>query len=163
MNALLLFKNLLFTVVVPGTFGVYIPMAIARATGARAGGIGLFWLLGFALLMMGTLVYLICVMEFAVRGKATPAPIDAPKRLIVSGLYRYVRNPMYVGVLAVVLGWTFLARSLELLGYSALLTLVFHSFIRLYEEPALRRQFGAEYEAYCAAVSRWVPARGVGA
>ena len=157
MNALLLFKNLLFTVVVPGTFGVYIPMAIARGTGARAGGVGLFWLLGFGLLIVGTLIYLICVMEFAVRGRGTPAPIDAPKRLVVSGLYRYVRNPMYVGVLSVVLGWTFLSKSLELLGYAALLALAFHTFIRLYEEPALRKQFGAEYEDYLATVNRWIP------
>jgi protein-S-isoprenylcysteine O-methyltransferase Ste14 len=161
MNGLLLFKSLLFTVVVPGTFGVYFPMAIARGTGARAGGVGLFWLLGFALLMAGSLIYLICVMEFAGRGRGTPAPMDAPKRLIVTGLYRYVRNPMYLGVLAVVLGWTFLARSLELLGYAALLALVFHLFIRLYEEPALRKKFGEEYEAYCAAVSRWAPGKGV--
>ena len=157
MNALLLFKNLVFTVVVPGTFGVYIPMAIARGTGARAVGVGLFWLIGFALLILGTLIYLICVMEFAVRGRGTPAPIDAPKHLVVSGLYQYVRNPMYVGVLSVVLGWTFLSRSLELLGYAALLALCFHAFIRLYEEPVLRKQFGAEYEQYTATVGRWLP------
>lgn len=159
MNAYLLFKNLVFTVVVPGTFGVYIPMAIVRRTGAQAGGVGLFWLLGFGLLMAGALIYLICVMEFASRGRGTPAPIDAPKRLVVTGLYRYVRNPMYIGVLAVVMGWTCLARSLELLGYAALLALVFHTFIRLYEEPALRRQFGREYEQYCASVRRWIPRR----
>ncbi len=159
MNGLLLFKDLLFTVVVPGTFGVYIPMAIARATGARGGGVGLFWLLGFGLLMLGSLIYLICVMEFAVRGRGTPAPMDAPRHLVVTGLYRYARNPMYVGVLAVVLGWTFLARSLELLGYAALLALLFHAFIRLYEEPTLRKRFGAEYEEYTAAVGRWVPRR----
>jgi protein-S-isoprenylcysteine O-methyltransferase Ste14 len=162
MNALLLFKNLVFTVVVPGTFGVYIPMAIARGTGARAGGVGLFWLLGFGLLIVGTLIYLICVMEFAVRGRGTPAPIDAPKRLVVSGLYQYVRNPMYVGVLSVVLGWTFLSRSPELLGYAALLALVFHGFIRLYEEPALRKQFGQQYDRYTAEVGRWLPRRSVG-
>ena len=157
MNALLLFKNLVFTVVIPGTFGVYIPMAIARGTGARASGVGLFWLLGFGLLILGSLIYLICVMEFAVRGRGTPAPIDAPKRLVVTGLYQYVRNPMYVGVLSVVLGWTFLSKSVELLGYAALLALCFHAFIRLYEEPALRKLFGVEYEQYTATVGRWLP------
>ena len=157
MNALLLFKNLVFTVVIPGTFGVYIPMAIARGTGARASGVGLFWLLGFGLLILGSLIYLICVMEFAVRGRGTPAPIDAPQRLVVTGLYQYVRNPMYVGVLSVVLGWTFLSKSIELLGYAALLALCFHAFIRLYEEPALRKLFGAEYEQYTATVGRWLP------
>ena len=156
-NGLLLFKNLVFTVLVPGTFGVYIPMAIARATGAKAAGFGFFWLVGFGLLMLGALIYLVCVMEFAVRGRGTPAPIDAPKRLVMSGLYRYVRNPMYVGVLAVVLGLTFLTRSFELLGYSALLALTFHTFIRLYEEPKLRSLFGAEYDQYCVVVPRWIP------
>jgi len=157
VNALLLFKNLIFTVLVPGTFGVYLPMAIARGTGAKAVGFGFFWLVGFGLLALGALIYLVCVMEFAVRGRGTPAPIDAPKRLVVSGLYHYVRNPMYVGVLAVVLGLTFLTRSTELLGYAALLALVFHTFIRMYEEPALRRQFGTQYDEYCALVGRWVP------
>ena len=161
MNALLLFKNLVFTVVIPGTFGVYIPMAIARGTGARATGVGLFWLLGFGLLILGSLIYLICVMEFAVRGRGTPAPIDAPKRLVVSGLYQYVRNPMYLGVLSVVLGWTFLSKSLELLGYFALLALVFHAFIRLYEEPTLKKLFGAEYQRYTEEVGRWLPRRSV--
>jgi protein-S-isoprenylcysteine O-methyltransferase Ste14 len=132
-------------------------MAIARSTGAKAAGFGFFWLVGFGLLMVGALIYLICVMEFAVRGRGTPAPIDAPKQLVVSGLYRYVRNPMYVGVLAVVLGLTFLTRSLELLGYAALLALAFHTFIRLYEEPTLRRLFGSEYDQYCATVPRWFP------
>ena len=157
MNALLLFKNLVFTVVIPGTFGVYIPMAIARGTGARASGVSLFWLLGFGLLVLGSLIYLICVMEFAVRGRGTPAPIDAPKHLVVTGLYHYVRNPMYVGVLSVVLGWTFLSKSPELLGYFALLALCFHAFIRLYEEPTLKKQFGPEYETYMATVGRWLP------
>jgi protein-S-isoprenylcysteine O-methyltransferase Ste14 len=161
-NGLLLFKNLIFTVLIPGTFGVYLPMAIARATGAKAAGAGFFWLAGFGLLMLGALIYLVCVMEFAVRGRGTPAPIDAPKRLVVSGLYHYVRNPMYVGVLAVVLGLTFLTRSLELLGYAALLALVFHTFIRLYEEPALLKQFGAGYEEYCSTVPRWIPRLSVG-
>jgi protein-S-isoprenylcysteine O-methyltransferase Ste14 len=119
--------------------------------------VGLFWLLGFGLLILGALIYLICVMEFAVRGRGTPAPIDAPKRLVVTGLYQYVRNPMYVGVLSVVLGWTFLSKSTELLGYAALLALCFHAFIRLYEEPALKKLFGAEYEQYTATVGRWLP------
>jgi protein-S-isoprenylcysteine O-methyltransferase Ste14 len=157
MNALLLFKNLVFTIAIPGMFGVYVPMAIARGTGARAGGVGLFWLLGFGLLVLGSLIYLICVMEFAVRGRGTPAPVDAPKRLVVTGLYQYARNPMYVGVLSMVLGWTFLSKSLELLGYAALLALCFHAFIRLYEEPALRKLFGEEYERYTATVGRWLP------
>jgi len=157
MNALLLFKNLVFTIAIPGMFGVYVPMAIARGTGARAGGVGLFWFLGFGLLVLGTLIYLICVMEFAVRGRGTPAPIDAPQRLVVTGLYQYARNPMYVGVLSMVLGWTFLSKSPELLGYAALLALCFHAFIRLYEEPALRKLFGEEYERYTATVGRWLP------
>ncbi len=159
MPGLLLFKNLVFTVLVPGTVGVYVPMMIARGTGAQPGGVGLRWLLGFALLGTGALVYMVCVMEFMVRGRGTPAPIDPPRALVVTGLYRYVRNPMYIGVLAVVFGWAALAHSAALLLYAAGLAGVFHLFIVLYEEPSLRRQFGDAYRRYCGAVPRWVPGR----
>lgn len=158
MTGLLLFKNLLFTVLVPGTVGVYVPLVIARATDGHARG-GLTWLLGLALLAAGALIYMICVLAFAGRGRGTPAPIDPPRRLVVTGLYRFVRNPMYIGVLSVILGWASLTRSSWLLAYALLVALGFHAFITLYEEPALRRRFGADYERYCVAVRRWRPGR----
>lgn len=158
MTGLLLFKNLLFTVLVPGTVGVYLPIQIARATEAHARG-GFTWLLGFVLLAAGALIYMVCVADFAVRGRGTPAPMDPPRRLVVTGLYRYVRNPMYVGVLAVIMGWASLTRSPWLLGYGLLVALGFHAFITLYEERALEKQFGEEYRRYRGAVGRWIPGR----
>jgi protein-S-isoprenylcysteine O-methyltransferase Ste14 len=159
MTAPLFFKNLVFTVLVPGTFGVYLPMAIAHRTGAKAQAVGPLWFLGLALLALGTMIYLLCVIEFAGRGQGTPAPIDPPRALVVSGLYRYVRNPMYLGVLCVVLGLTSLTGSTALLAYAGGLWLMFEVFILLYEEPALRREFGEAYVEYCTQVRRWIPRR----
>jgi protein-S-isoprenylcysteine O-methyltransferase Ste14 len=76
---------------------------------------------------------------------------------VVRGLYRFTRNPMYVGVLTVILGIAALHRSPAVVAYAAVVATGFHLFVRLYEEPHLRRVFGAEYEAYCARVSRWLP------
>ncbi|HEX9896019.1 MAG TPA: isoprenylcysteine carboxylmethyltransferase family protein [Gemmatimonadales bacterium] len=161
MSPLLLFKNLLFTVLVPGTFGVYLPMVIAGRTGARAAGVGPFWLLGLVLLATGSLIYMVCIVEFATRGRGTPAPIDPPRTLVVTGLYRYVRNPMYLGVLSVVLGWAALTRSPALLLYAAALWTMFQLVIILYEEPTLRRLFGEAYQRYCHQVGRWIPGKGL--
>jgi protein-S-isoprenylcysteine O-methyltransferase Ste14 len=152
----LLAKNLLFTVVVPGTVAVYLPREIAgeRATGplVAVGGAAVCFGLGGA-------IYAWCVWDFATFGRGTPAPIDAPKRLVVRGLYRHVRNPMYVGVICFLLGWALLHLSVALALYAAGVWTLFHGFVRLYEEPHLRREFGDEYAAYCARVGRWLPRR----
>jgi protein-S-isoprenylcysteine O-methyltransferase Ste14 len=95
--------------------------------------------------------------RFALQGLGTPAPIAPPQRLVVTGLYRYVRNPMYVAIVSVTLGQALLFGDLRLLAYAALFWLACHVFVLVYEEPALRRKFGAEYEAFCAAVPRWMP------
>ncbi|MGH9932165.1 MAG: methyltransferase family protein [Pyrinomonadaceae bacterium] len=95
--------------------------------------------------------------DFARFGRGTPAPIDAPKRLIVRGLYRYTRNPMYVGVLTVIVAWALSFRMAALLVYGLAVAACFHLFIILYEERRLRRDFGIEYEEYCARVRRWLP------
>jgi protein-S-isoprenylcysteine O-methyltransferase Ste14 len=115
--------------------------------------------LALLLLLLGTAVYLRCVWDFAVTGRGTPAPIDAPKVLVVRGLYRYVRNPMYVGVLLVVLGWSALFGSSALLIYAGSVGLFFHLFVVVVEEPILRRKFGESYEQYCSSVRRWLPGR----
>jgi protein-S-isoprenylcysteine O-methyltransferase Ste14 len=151
---LLLLKNLLFTVVVPGTVAVYVPLlfgdhAAPSAPSRLAGGV---------VLAIGALIYAWCVWDFATFGRGTPAPIDAPKRLIVRGLYRLTRNPMYVGVLTVILGWAIVFRSPALVLYAAGIWCLFHSFVRLYEEPHLHRVFGPQYDAYCERVRRWLPA-----
>jgi protein-S-isoprenylcysteine O-methyltransferase Ste14 len=154
---MLLLKNLLFTLVMPGTAAVYIPLLIARD---RAASTGMPAILGVSVLVVGAAIYAWCVWDFATFGRGTPAPIDAPKRLVVRGLYRHARNPMYVGVLSVTLGWAILFRSSAILLYAAALWTGFHTFVVSYEEPHLRSIFGNEYERYCASVGRWLPRLG---
>jgi protein-S-isoprenylcysteine O-methyltransferase Ste14 len=150
---LLLLKNLLFTVVVPGTAAVYVPLALVRGR-APAEGFGL--LVAIGVLGLGAAIYTWCVWDFATFGRGTPAPIDAPRRLVVRGLYRVTRNPMYMGVLTVILGWAVLFRAPGLLLYASVVWACFESFVVLYEEPHLRQVFGAEYASYCARVGRWL-------
>jgi protein-S-isoprenylcysteine O-methyltransferase Ste14 len=147
----LFLKNLLFTLLVPGSVAFYIPLLIASPTPAD----GLRWL-GLAPLAAGVAIYLWCAWDFATFGRGTPAPIDAPTRLVVRGLYRYVRNPMYVGVLSAIVGWALIFASAKLSLYAAAVWTAFHLFVVLYEEPDLRARFGADYERYCADVNRWL-------
>ena len=114
-------------------------------------------LVGVALIIAGVPGLLDCFARFALQGLGTPAPIAPPRNLVVSGLYRYVRNPIYVAVVAVILGQAVLFADWHLLGYGALLWLFFHIAVIVHEEPTLRRTFGAEYESYCANVPRWLP------
>ena len=151
---ILFLKNLFFTLVIPGTATVYIPWLITR--GHTTGSLG-YVLTSSALVLLGGTIYLWCVWDFATFGRGTPAPNDAPKRLIVRGLYRYTRNPMYVGVLTVILGWAVLFQALPLVPYTFTVGAVFHLFIVVYEEPHLRNVFGAEYDDYCSRVGRWLP------
>jgi len=150
----LFLENLLFTFLVPGTVAVYVPLLIARDR-VPATDVGLVGAL--ALLALGGSIYAWCVWDFATFGRGTPAPIQAPKRLVVRGLYRVTRNPMYVGVLAIVSGQAALFRSGRLLLYAAGLGTCFHLFVVLYEEPHLRRVFGDAYDDYRSRVGRWLP------
>jgi protein-S-isoprenylcysteine O-methyltransferase Ste14 len=95
--------------------------------------------------------------RFALQGLGTPAPVFPTRRLVVTGVYRYVRNPMYVAVAAIILGQALLFGSVALLEYGAVVWLMFHLFVLLYEEPTLRGVFGSDYEAFRAAVPRWIP------
>jgi protein-S-isoprenylcysteine O-methyltransferase Ste14 len=149
----LLAKNLLFTVVVPGTVAVYVPLWLARGGSASAGSVAA----AIPLFLVGGALYAWCVWDFARFGRGTPAPIDAPTRLVVRGPYRLVRNPMYVAVLTVILGWAVLFRSTALAAYALVVAALFHLFVLLYEEPRLRREFGREYDDYCARAGRWLP------
>jgi protein-S-isoprenylcysteine O-methyltransferase Ste14 len=150
----LLLKNLLFTVIVPGTVGVYVPV---RLTEGASSAEGLTLVLALVLLTLGASIYAWCVWDFAAFGRGTPAPIDAPKRLVVRGPYRFIRNPMYVGVLAVILGWAVLFQSPQVFIYGIGVAVCFHLFVVLYEERHLGELFGAEYRDYCASVGRWLP------
>ncbi len=148
-------KALLFTVIVPGTVTVVIPYLLLRPSAefvARISGFA-----GLALILMGGVVYLHCVWSFAWVGRGTPAPIDPPKEMVAVGIYRHVRNPMYVGVCALLMGEALLFQSWRLLAYALLAWLLCHLFVVFYEEPHLRRKFGESYVSYCRAVPRWIP------
>ena len=110
-----------------------------------------------ALLTIGCALLLWCVRDFFVSGRGTLAPWDPPRNLVVVGLYRYIRNPMYVAVLTIIAGWALLYTSPSLAIYAVLLALGFHLRVRWYEEPWLNRQFGAEWEAYARRTGRWLP------
>lgn len=150
----LLLKNLLFTFLVPGTVAVWVPWQIAQGA-APAGGAARG--VAAALFAVGGAIYAWCVWDFASFGRGTPAPIDAPTRLVVRGLYRFTRNPMYVGVLTVVAGWVVLFKSGALLAYALAVATAFHLFVLLYEEPHLARVFGESYASYRGEVRRWLP------
>jgi protein-S-isoprenylcysteine O-methyltransferase Ste14 len=98
-----------------------------------------------------------CIVTFALAGRGTPAPFDPPRKLVVQGPYRYVRNPMYVGAVLALCGAALFYRSIPLFGYAALFLLATHLFVVVYEEPTLARLFGSEYEKYRARVGRWLP------
>lgn len=115
------------------------------------------WLLGILLIAAGSAVVIDAFGRFVREGRGTPVPAAAPEQLVVGGLYRYVRNPMYVAVTSVVVGQVLLLARLELLWYAAALAVLFAAFVRLYEEPALRRRFGAQYEEYRRRVPGWIP------
>ena len=113
--------------------------------------------LGGLLLAVALPVLVSAFLRFVRDGLGTPAPVAPTERLVVTGAYRYVRNPMYVAVIAAIVGQALLLGQTVLLYYAALVALLVVSFVRLYEEPVLRRQFGEQYDAYRRAVPRWMP------
>jgi protein-S-isoprenylcysteine O-methyltransferase Ste14 len=115
--------------------------------------------LGGGLLVLGLGVLLHAFVRFVVEGLGTPAPVAPTEQLVVGGLYRYVRNPMYLAVAATIVGQALLLGQLILLPYAAAFLVVVAAFVHWYEEPTLRRQFGEEYEAYRRAVPGWWPRR----
>jgi protein-S-isoprenylcysteine O-methyltransferase Ste14 len=153
---ILFLKNFLFTVFVPGTFAVWIPYILTKNETVV---FGMLKFVAIVVFVIGGAIYFWCVWDFAAFGRGTPAPIDAPKKLVVRGLYRYSRNPMYVGVLTVICGWSILFRSVNVLLYALVVAIAFNIFIRIYEEPHLRNIFGREYDEYCRTVARWFPIR----
>lgn len=130
---------------------------IAWASVGRPAHIGGVQIAGLVLTAGGALVAAWCVLAFARLGRGTPAPFDPPRRLVVAGPYRHLRNPMYVGAAIALAGAALFFRSSALLAFDGLFVLITHLFVVLYEEPTLRRLFGAEYDAYCERVRRWLP------
>jgi protein-S-isoprenylcysteine O-methyltransferase Ste14 len=151
----LFLRALLAFLLLPAVVGFVVPWWIASADRSRGDGT---WI-GALVAAAGLVALLWCVRDFYVSGKGTLAPWDPPKHLVVVGLYRLVRNPMYVGVLTLVLGWSLLAGSAWLFAYAVVLGTGFHLRVIWGEEPWLARQFGAAWAAYAAAVPRWWPRR----
>jgi len=155
---MVLLKTVIFTLVVPGTVTVLVPRWLLSARPAPLPiDLGALRYLGLLPILLGAAIYLWCAWDFTFAGRGTPAPIDPPKELVVRGLYRYVRNPMYLGVISLLFGEAWLFASLSLFQYVAVAFCFFYLFVVLYEEPALRRKFGEAYQKYCEAVPRWFP------
>ena len=113
-------------------------------------------LIGLSLIIIGAGITLYCIYKFATEGKGTLSPADPTKRLVVKGLYRYSRNPMYIGVMLMLVGESTASRSATLWIYSLCVFTMFYLFILLFEEPRLKKDFGDEYDAYCKKVARWL-------
>jgi len=153
-----LLKTAIFTIVVPGMVGVLIPAWLLSNAGIPDVLPPLSWhWIGVLPLLGGACVYFWCAWDFAVKGLGTPAPIDMPRKLVADGLYRFVRNPMYVGVGCVILGQAILFGSRAVLIYGVGFWMLANLFVIFCEEPTLRRKFGAEYEEYVQRVPRWLP------
>ena len=145
----------LFLVVAPGVVAGLVPWWL---TGWKSGATRApLQVIGALLIVAGAVVLLDAFVRFVVEGLGTPAPVAPPERLVVGGLYRYVRNPMYLAVGAIIVGQALLLARSILLFYAAAFAVVVLAFVRLYEEPTLAREFGAEYENYCRAVPGWWP------
>ena len=137
---------------------IYVPGRVLSWSGiVRPAVIEVPQVVGMVFGAVGAAVALWCIFTFATIGRGTPAPFDPPRRLVVQGPYRFVRNPMYIGAGLALAGAALFYESWPLLGYTGLFFLVTHLFVLWYEEPALRRTFGPEYEAYRGQVRRWWP------
>jgi protein-S-isoprenylcysteine O-methyltransferase Ste14 len=150
-------RSLLWAVLLPGMLAGYIPW---RYFGLRDVQLDLrapLHVAGLLCIGFGVVLLIICIWEFARRGRGTLAPVDPPTQLVVRGLYRLVRNPMYLSVTLIVLGETLLTGSAGLLMYWVIWFLGANLFVIGYEEPTLRARFGSDYDAYRRQVRRWLP------
>jgi len=148
-------KSLLYLVFEAGLFAVYIPLRLLPH-GPRL-EMGMLSFLAIPFWLIGSLIILQSFWDFTFRGRGTPLPTDPPKELVVTGFYRYVRNPIYVGVMLIFLAHFLWFGYWALLLYTLLSFIGVHFFIILYEEPMLKRKFGAAYEEYIRRVPRWIP------
>jgi protein-S-isoprenylcysteine O-methyltransferase Ste14 len=157
-RALAIVGSAIFLVLAPGFVAGVVPWWIShwRVEPALL-GLPLFRLVGGALLAVGAAGLLDSFGRFAIQGIGTPAPVFPTRHLVVTGLYRCVRNPMYVAVVSAILGQGLIFGNAKLLEYGGLVWLLFHFFVVIYEEPTLKATFGSEYAAFCAEVPRWIP------
>jgi len=152
-----LIRNIIFVLVVPGVVGGLVPWFITRYEGHDVPTI--VAVIAWVFLVEGVAVLLYGVWHFAAEGKGTPAPVAPTKRLVISGPYFYVRNPMYLAVGAVILGQALLFPSAAIFIYLLVFAVTVFAFVKLYEEPTLQRTFGDEYTEYRAIVPGWFPRR----
>ena len=158
MRARAILGSVLFLVLAPGTVIGLIPWWISKWKVQPAPpGFLLIQLLGVLLLVTGILILLEAFARFALQGIGTPAPVLPARHLVVTGFYRYVRNPMYVALVLAVLGQSMIQGNLNLVIYGGFVWLITHLFVVVYEEPTLRRTFGDDYNEFCANVPRWIP------
>ena len=156
MKVFLAARSILFVVLLPGTVAGYVPVRLLCSAGPlRWPALSLPSCLAVLTIVVGAAVLLASVWEFFVAGHGTLAPIDPPRKLVVSGLYRFTRNPMYNGVVTVLLGQAWFFSSVRLFEYAATVLVCFHLFVVLYEEPSLEHRFGESYLSYRKAVPRW--------
>lgn len=149
-------KIIVFTILVPGTWALLVPYFLAKRQLFVLIGSAHGWhLTGWLFVGFGVLLAAISTLGFAIIGRGTPAPIDPPKQLVIKGAHSYTRNPMYISIVSFVFGLAVLSELLNLFYYDMGLFLLFHLFVVLYEEPTLKKKFGADYEDYFSHVPRW--------
>lgn len=157
-KALAIAGSAFFLVVAPGFIAGLVPWWITHwRSEAPFLGMSLFRFAGVVLITLGIMGLVDSFVRFAVQGLGTPAPVFPTRHLVTTGLYRYVRNPMYVAVVATILGQGLIFGSVTLIEYGGIVWLLFHLFVLAYEEPTLRASFGPEYGRFCAEVPRWIP------
>lgn len=155
---LLLIRVITYVALFIGLVLIYLPARLLSWSGiVLPEAIEVPQLIGLVLGTVGGVVALLCIATFAALGRGTPAPFDPPRRLVIRGPYRFVRNPMYIGAGLALVGAALFYESWALLGYAGMFLLTTHLLVVAYEEPALRRTFGQDYEQYCDTVRRWWP------
>jgi len=148
----------IFLVLAPGSLAGMVPWWITHWHVEPALlGLPALRFLGGVALAFGAVGILDSFSRFAIQGIGTPAPVFPTQHLVVTGLYRYVRNPIYVAVVSAILGQGLIFGNVSLFEYGGLLWLFFHLAVLIYEEPTLRTDYGSDYAAFCAAVPRWIP------
>ena len=148
-------RAVLFIVVVPGTVAGWLPWYLAGAPPEVWRASHGAWRAGALLVAVGWAVLLWCAREFALRGRGTPGPWDAPRQLVTTSLYRFTRNPMYLAVLTAIVGQALWFRSRSVAWYAVIAAVAFQLMVVWYEEPALERTFGRQYTEYRRRVRRW--------
>lgn len=154
---MLFLRSVFFTILQPGTVTILVPYWLVSSGGEVLKDQLAIQFSGLPLLVIGVTGLLWCIWNFFSSGRGTISPIDPPKHLVVRGLYRYVRNPMYVAVLTILVGEAIFFGSLRIMIEALVFLALANLFVRFYEEPVLKRQFGESYEEYKQKVGRWIP------